>query len=108
MPLINCKVELKLRWTKYCVLSAAGNDNLKNIDNDNNGNNTIFSIKDIKLFVTVYQEETIKNYQNFSVKDLKDQFIGMNIKQKVRINIQQMNLGILLNQILLELIDYLF
>ena len=30
MPLINCKIELKLKWTKYCVLSAAGNDN----DND--------------------------------------------------------------------------
>ena len=24
IPLINCKVELKLKWTKYCVLSAAG------------------------------------------------------------------------------------
>ena len=33
MPLINCKVELKLKWTKCCVLSAVGNDN----DNDNNG-----------------------------------------------------------------------
>ena len=27
MPLINCKVELKVRWTKYCVLTAAGADN---------------------------------------------------------------------------------
>ena len=27
MPLINCKVELKLKWTKYCVLSAASHDN---------------------------------------------------------------------------------
>ena len=27
MPLINCKVELKLKWTKYGVLSAAGADN---------------------------------------------------------------------------------
>ena len=27
MPLIICKVELKLKWTKYCVLSASGNDN---------------------------------------------------------------------------------
>ena len=26
MPLINCKVELKLNWTNYCVLSAAGKD----------------------------------------------------------------------------------
>ena len=25
--LINCKTELKLKWTKYCVLSAAGADN---------------------------------------------------------------------------------
>ena len=33
MPLINCKVELKLKWKKCCVLSAVGNDN----DNDNNG-----------------------------------------------------------------------
>ena len=32
-------IELKLNWTKlYCVLSAAGNDNLDNNDNDNNGN----------------------------------------------------------------------
>ena len=27
MPLINCKVELKLKWEKYYVLSAVGNDN---------------------------------------------------------------------------------
>ena len=40
MPLINCKVELKHKWTKYCVLSAAGNDNV----NDDDSNN-IFTIK---------------------------------------------------------------
>ena len=28
-------------------------------------------------------QETIKNHQNFLVKNLKDQFIGMKIKQKV-------------------------
>ena len=27
MPWINCKVELKLKWTKCCVLSAALNKN---------------------------------------------------------------------------------
>ena len=27
MPLINCKVELKLKWTKHCVLTVVGNDN---------------------------------------------------------------------------------
>ena len=48
MPLINCKVELKLKWTKYCVLSAVGNDN-----NDANSNNIIFIIKDTKLYVPV-------------------------------------------------------
>ena len=31
MPLINCNVELKLKWAKYCVLSAADNEN----ENDN-------------------------------------------------------------------------
>ena len=48
MPLINCKVELKLKWTKYCVLPAAGNDN----DNDRN-DKIIFVIKDTKLHVPV-------------------------------------------------------
>ena len=53
MPLINCKVELKLKWIKYCVLSAAGNDNvINNNDNNNsNANNIIFTIK--KLYVPV-------------------------------------------------------
>ena len=56
----------------------------------------------------LYQQETIKNYQNFYVKDLKDQFIEMSIKQKVRIKIRQMNIDIFSNQTLLESIDYLF
>ena len=48
MPLINCKVELKIKWTKYCVLST--ND----IDDDNdNANNIIFTIKDTRLYVLV-------------------------------------------------------
>ena len=45
MPLISYKVELKLKWTKYCVLSVAGNEN------GNDGNNIIFTIKDTKLYV---------------------------------------------------------
>ena len=45
MSLIICKVELKPKWTKYCVLSPAGNDNVNNIDS----NNIIFTIKDTKL-----------------------------------------------------------
>ena len=50
MLLINCKVELKLKWKKYCVLSAAGNDNVNGNDNDNN---IIFTIKDTKLYIPV-------------------------------------------------------
>ena len=48
MLLINCKVELKLKWTKYCVLAAAGADNA-NEDCDN----IVFIIKDTKLCVLV-------------------------------------------------------
>ena len=48
MPLINCKIELKLKWRKFCVLSAAC------ADNDNgNSNSIIFGIKDTKLHVPV-------------------------------------------------------
>ena len=44
MSLINCKIVLKLKWTKYCVLSTVG------ADKDNvNTNNIIFIIKDTKL-----------------------------------------------------------
>ena len=51
MPLINCKVELKLKWVKYCVLPEPGNDNDHDNDNEDNGKKNIFSIKDTKLYV---------------------------------------------------------
>ena len=47
--LMNCKVELKLKRSKYCVLSPAGADNINNRDS----NNIIFTIKDTKLYVPV-------------------------------------------------------
>ena len=50
MPLISYKVELKLRWTKHCILSSAGTGNA---NGNNNGNNIFFSIKDTKLYVPV-------------------------------------------------------
>ena len=49
MTLINSKVGLKLKWTKYCVFSARGTENDVN-DNDN-ANSIIFTIKDTKLYV---------------------------------------------------------
>ena len=48
MLLINCKVELKLKWTKYFILSAAGANNAKA-----NSNNISFIIKSTKLYVSV-------------------------------------------------------
>ena len=48
MPLINCKIELKLEWTKYYILSANGNDN----DNAN-ANKIIFTTRETKLYVPV-------------------------------------------------------
>ena len=50
MQFINCKVELKLRRTRYCALSVLGNES----DNANvDSNNIIFTIKDTKLYVLV-------------------------------------------------------
>ena len=49
MPLINCKVELKLKWTEYFVLFAVVNDNINDTDSDN----IAFTIKDTKRYVPV-------------------------------------------------------
>ena len=56
----------------------------------------------------MFQQETIKNYQNFVAKDLRGPFVGMKIKQKVIIKIRQTNLNTVSNQIFLESIDHLF
>ena len=56
MSLINFKVELKLKWTNYCVLSANGNDNT-----DANPNNIIFAIKDTKIYAPVVIVSTKDN-----------------------------------------------
>ena len=104
--MINCKVELKLKWTSYCVFSAAGGHNAKA-----NPNNIIFTIRDTKLYVPVLNlsAKIIRDYQKFLAKDLNDQFIGMKKKkQKGIIYTRQMNLDTFSNQILLESIDYLF
>ena len=45
MPLINCKVELKFRWTNHCAFSANGDDS-----DDANSNNIIFTMNDTKLW----------------------------------------------------------
>ena len=42
MPLINCKVELSLKWTKNCILTTAAN-----------ANKAIFKITNAKLYVPI-------------------------------------------------------
>ena len=83
-------------------MSPARNDN--DYDRDDK---IIFTIRDTKLHVPVVTLSA-KDNQKLSKLLNKDQFIGMNIKRKVRIKIQQMNRDILTNQILLELIENLF
>ena len=36
------------------------------------------------MSLSSHQQKTTKNYQNVLAKDLKDQFIRMNLKQKVK------------------------
>ena len=65
--LIDCKVELKPKWAMCFFLSTAGNENVNdNVDNNNNGNNIIFTIKDTKLYVpgvTVSARENQKTFK---------------------------------------------
>ena len=74
--------------------SYNNNNNNNSNNNDNNNNNSECSKK-----IFYYQGHKIAFP---CCKDLKDQFIGMNIKQKVRIKIRQTNINIFCSQILLE------
>ena len=97
MTLMYFKVKLKLKWTNYCVLAAAGADNT-----NANLNNRFFTITDTKLYVLVVTLSAKDNQQISKIvsKGLNDQCIGMSINQKVRIKIRQMSIDIFLNQIL--------
>ena len=67
MPLINCKVELKIYMDKFSVSPIAGTDNA-----DANSNNIIFTIKYTKPYVPVVALSfKDKNYQNPLSKDFK-------------------------------------
>ena len=56
MPFIDCQVELKLKWKKYCVFSAGGTEN--DVNHNDNVNNIIFTIKD--TFISKRQSKIIK------------------------------------------------
>ena len=81
MPLINCKAELKFKWTKHYVLAADGNDN-----DDMNSNNT-FTIKITKLYVpvvTLSAKENQKLSKRLS-KEFERSVYWNDIKQTARI-----------------------
>ena len=48
MSLINCKIDLNFKWTKYCVLSTNGNNN---VNKNDNANNITLSIKSKKIML---------------------------------------------------------
>ena len=66
-PLVSCKVDLSLKWNENWVLSSEDG-------------NSIFAITDLKLYVPTLSAEDNVNCQNYEAKDLKDLFIGINIK----------------------------
>ena len=69
IPLINCKIELSLKWIENCILSSAGTA-------------ATFTITDTKLYVPVVTLKTEDNTKlsKLLTEALKDQFIGTNIK----------------------------
>ena len=79
MPLINCKVELSLRWIENCVLTTAP------IDADANASgadSATFKITDAKLYVpivTLSAEDNAK-LSKLVAEGFKDLFIGTNTR----------------------------
>ena len=71
---------------KHCALSVLRNNNA---NANANSNNIIFTIKIISPCRNFVDNFLDKKYQNFSANDLKDLCIEMNIKQKLKIRIQQ-------------------
>ena len=66
----------------------------------------LFLLSKTMFLLSLYQQKIIKNYQNTLVRYLKNQFIGMNIKQRVIIKIRQINIDNFSNQILLFILVY--
>ena len=54
MPLINCKIELSLKWIENCILTINPNAN-------NNINKATFTITDAKFYVPIVTLKTEDN-----------------------------------------------
>ena len=102
MPLINCKRKLKLKWPKYCVLSAAGNYN----GNDKYDKIT-FTIRGTKLHVPVVTLSARDNRKlsKLLIKEFERSVYLNEYKTKSKNKIQQMNLDIFKSDIYYLLLD---
>ena len=112
MLLINCKINLKRKWTSYFVLLTSVADNVNDdIDDNASGNSVVFTVKDVRFYVpvlTLSVKKIMKKYQNLLAENLMDHFIVVNRKQEVRIKEPQANIDIISNQTLLESMDCFF
>ena len=101
MPLVNCKIDLKLRWHKDCMISSA---------NAAAGQVVSFMITNTKLYVPVVTLST-KDNTNLT-KQLNEGFkrtIYWNLNHFRKLHTKKLALlDLLLMQLFKELIDYLF
>ena len=75
MSLINCKVELKLRWTKHYVLAVV------DVENDGSDSNNIIYYQKRKTLCSCrdFISQNNQKLSNALVKGLKDHCIGIKI-----------------------------
>ena len=66
MPLINCKVELSLKWYKNCILSSGGTA-------------ATFAITDTKLYISIF---TLKTEDNAKLSKLFNEGFKRSVKNK--------------------------
>ena len=107
MPLIDCKIELKLKWTKYCVLPPAVADT---VNGNNNDNDIIFTIKDTKLYVLVATLSAKNNQKLLKLfsKGFEISVYWNEYKRKGQNKYTTNKFRFFSNKILLELINSLF
>ena len=97
MSLISCRIKLKLRLIKHCVLAARS---VKN--KDAYSNHIIITMKDQMICSCCYFLRKRK-IQIRNINSETNQFIGINIEQTVGIKMRQMRVDVFLNQILYEI-----
>ena len=61
MPLINCRVELSLKWIESCVLTK---DAIGANANATGADSAAFKITDAKLYFSVVTISTVQSQQN--------------------------------------------